>query len=590
MSSGPTRGAKEPVTAWQASPRLAVFVRVVAFATPVVAAYFAIRFVGAWLYRPEGWLGLGLWIVQAAAVGAVVSNVVGRGTRRLLPLATLLRLTLIFPDRAPSRFGVALRSGTVRQMRQRARELERDGLGSTAAEAAENAIVLVNGLGRHDRLTRGHTERVRAYSDLIAEEMGLDETDRNWLAWGVLLHDVGKMTVPPEVLNKTEKLTDDEWQILKNHPAAGAEMLQPLAPWLGDWVRAAGEHHERWDGRGYPDGLQEHEISLAGRIAAVADAYDVITSKRSYKDPMSPEAARQELVDCSGTQFDPAVVRAMLAASIGHSPAIGTLAWLTEIPAIRGAIAVGASPAAGMAATAAITTAALLGLGDDSGARRAAFASELQAASNEQIALVEMVEEPESSPTFTTVVGTTVGPTSTTPVTAPGSTPATAPSTTPTTVDIGDPATVEPTDPAKTVPGGTPTPVTVPTSTAPTTTIPLDPVPSTVPPSTVPPVTVPPVTVPSITVPSVTVPSVTVPSITVVPGITVPPITVTPELVVPSISTPLVTTPPITIPSITTPPISTPPITTPQITTPLVTTPVLTTPQITLPPLGGLLG
>ena len=217
MSSGPTRGAKEPVTAWQASPRLAVFVRVVAFATPVVAAYFAIRFVGAWLYRPEGWLGLGLWIVQAAAVGAVVSNVVGRGTRRLLPLATLLRLTLIFPDRAPSRFGVALRSGTVRQMRQRARELERDGLGSTAAEAAENAIVLVNGLGRHDRLTRGHTERVRAYADLIAEEMGLSETDRNWLAWGVLLHDVGKMTVPPEVLNKTEKLTDDEWQILKNH-------------------------------------------------------------------------------------------------------------------------------------------------------------------------------------------------------------------------------------------------------------------------------------------------------------------------------------------------------------------------------------
>ena len=561
-----------------------------AFAAPVLAAYLAIRWVGHWLYRPDGVSGVLLWIVQAAVVGAFVSHGVGRITRRLLPLSTLLRLTLIFPDQAPSRFGVALRSGTVRQMRRRAQELERDGLGSTPAEAAENAIVLVNGLGRHDRLTRGHTERVRAYADLIAENMGLSEDDRNWLAWGVLLHDVGKMTVPPEVLNKVERLTDEEWQLLKNHPAAGAEMLQPLAPWLGDWVRAAGEHHERWDGRGYPHGLEAHDISLAGRITAVADAYDVITSKRSYKEPMSAEAARQELVDCSGTQFDPVVVRAMLDASLGRTPAIGSLAWLTEIPVVRGALAIGASPVAGVVGTAAITTAALIGLGDDSGARRAAFASELQGLTADRIEIVVPVEttepvatSPDTSQPRDQEPGEPAAPTTATTAPAPVTTvpPVTEP-VEPTAPPVETPTPVTPTLPDPTVPA-----VTVPTL-PPTTVAPVPP--TTLPPTTVPPTTVPSVTVPSVSVPSVTVPSVTVPSVTV-PSVTVPSIS-TPEVTVPSISTPLVTTPPITIPSITTPPITTPPISTPPITTPLLTVPDLTTPEITVPvlPLGGLLG
>lgn len=567
---------------WRASPRLAFVARFVAFALPIAAAYVAIRVVGGRLYRPNGAVGVVLWIVQAAAVGAVVSHVVGRLTRRLLPLATLLRLTLIFPDRAPSRFGVALRSGTVRQMRLRARELERDGLGSSPAEAAENAIVLVNGLGRHDRLTRGHTERVRAYADLIAEEMGLSETDRNWLAWGVLLHDVGKMTVPPEVLNKVERLTDDEWQLLKNHPAAGAEMLRPLEPWLGEWVRAAGEHHERWDGRGYPSGLEAHEISLAGRIASVADAYDVITSKRSYKEPMSAEAARQELVDCAGTQFDPAVVRAMLAASIGQTPAIGSLAWLTEIPVVRGAVAVGATPVAGVVGTAAITTAALLGLGDDSNARRSAFAAELQSSTSGTIALVDDIVDiddigdiggDDPSPTDVVTV-----PVDTTPVTT-----VPAPTGPPTTTTGEPPETDDPNETKQTVPTNVPSVVTPPTVVTPATTVPDVQTVPTVPVTTAPPerVTPPPaITVPPIGLPDVTVPSITVPSVS------------TPELTVPSISTPLVTTPPITIPSITTPEVSTPAISTPPITTPLLTVPDITTPEVTLPlpPLGGLFG
>ncbi len=574
MSAGPTRGAKEPSTAWRASPGLALAVRFVAFAAPVVAAYLAIRWVGAWLYRPDGLWGVVLWVVQAGVVGALVSHGVGRFTRRLLPLSTLLRLTLIFPDQAPSRFGVALRSGTVRQMRRRAQELERDGLGSTPAEAAENAIVLVNGLGRHDPLTRGHTERVRAYADMIGQEMGLSPDEMNKLRWGVLLHDVGKMTVPPEVLNKVERLTDDEWQVLKNHPAAGAEMLQPLAPWLGDWVRAAGEHHERWDGRGYPNGLEGHDISLAGRITAVADAYDVITSKRSYKEPMSAEAARQELVDCSGTQFDPVVVRAMLDASLGRTPAIGSLAWLTQIPVVRGAVAVGASPVAGIVGTAAITTAALIGLGDDSGARRAAFASELQSLTDGSIEIIEPVDVSEPV-TDTAEPDEPVAPTD--PTTAPAAPTPTVPAVPEPAATV--PAAVDPSTPAP-LPGE-PTVPTLPPTTVPPTTVP----PITVPPTTVPPTTVPPITVPPVSTPEITVPSVTVPSVTV------PPVS-TPEITVPSISTPLVTTPPITIPSITTPPITTPEISTPPITTPLLTVPDLTTPEITVPslPLGGLFG
>ena len=104
----------------------------------------------------------------------------------------------------------------------------------------------------HDRLTRGHCERVRAYADLIGEELGLDADSKNKLHWAALLHDVGKLDVPAEILNKTEKLTPDEWQIIRGHPAASVRWIEPLRPWLGDWVLAASEHHERYDGDGYP--------------------------------------------------------------------------------------------------------------------------------------------------------------------------------------------------------------------------------------------------------------------------------------------------------------------------------------------------
>ncbi len=331
--SGPTSGAIEvEKSSWHAHRGLAALVRVLAFLVPFLASIVAIRLVGPLLYRPPGWSGLGLWVLQAAPVGAAASILVERTTRRFLPLATLLNMSLVFPDQAPSRFSVALRTGSVRNLERRLDEIRSTGLGTTPDEAAATALELVSLLSSHDRLTRGHAERVRAYADLIAEEMGLSDSDRLHLAWGVLLHDIGKLHVPSAILNKEEKLTSEEWDILQSHPAAGVELLDPLSGWLGEWLSATEDHHERWDGQGYPNGRAGTDISLAGRIAAVADAYDVITSKRSYKEPMSAEAARSELVSCAGTQFDPEVVRSFLAVSLGRRWTFGPLAWLNDLP------------------------------------------------------------------------------------------------------------------------------------------------------------------------------------------------------------------------------------------------------------------
>ncbi|MEL6984677.1 MAG: HD-GYP domain-containing protein, partial [Actinomycetota bacterium] len=316
--AGPTRGAFEAAddVRWKSSPIVALAVRLLVVLGPAVGAFLGLLLLSDVLLRPSGAFGLLVWFAQGLVVGTVISMTLDRVARALLPLATLFNMSLMFPDQAPSRFGVALRSGTVRRLKEQAERDERHLLGEDAATAAVRGIEYVTALGRHDRLTRGHTERVRAYADLIAEQMNLTPTDRAKLTWGVMLHDIGKMSVPPEILNKKEKLSDDEWTLLKGHPEAGGRMLTPLKEWLGPWALAASEHHERWDGGGYPRGLRGNQISLAGRITAVADAYDVITSKRSYKEPMSPAAARRELVVCSGTQFDPDVVRAFLNVSL----------------------------------------------------------------------------------------------------------------------------------------------------------------------------------------------------------------------------------------------------------------------------------
>ena len=238
--------------------------RVGIVAVPIAASFAAALTLSSLTDVPSTFAGAAarwLLIATAATVVLVASE---RLTRRLAPLATLLALSLTFPDRAPPRFRIALRNGSTRQLNDRIAEARRGELGGTPAEAAERVLELVAALSLHDRTTRGHSERVRAYSRLLGEELGLGEAELDQLQWAGLLHDVGKLLIPDSILNKPGRLTPAEYEEVCKHPEYGHAMVMPLIPWLGESARAVWEHHERWDGGGYPAGLAGLDIALGG--------------------------------------------------------------------------------------------------------------------------------------------------------------------------------------------------------------------------------------------------------------------------------------------------------------------------------------
>jgi len=165
---------------------------------------------------------------------------------------------------------------------------------------------LVSAIEASDPYTRGHSERVTRYSLALANQMGLDSTAVNRLEQAAILHDIGKIGIDVYLLHKVEKLDDRDFERLQKHPEIGDRILEPIS-FLKDIRKIIVQHHERFDGKGYPNSLQGDEILLEAKILSVADTYDAMTSNRPYRDALSHEVTIQEIRDHAGTQFDPTI-------------------------------------------------------------------------------------------------------------------------------------------------------------------------------------------------------------------------------------------------------------------------------------------
>ncbi len=175
----------------------------------------------------------------------------------------------------------------------------------------QSMYTLAKTIDAKDKYTNGHSMRVAKYSRMIAERMHFSEEDQEGLYHMAMLHDIGKIGVPDAIINKPSGLTDEEYYVIKSHPVTGSDILSEM-PEFEDIGAGARWHHERYDGTGYPDGLSGEDIPLNARIISVADAYDAMTSNRSYRTYMPQETVREELIKGKGKQFDPEVADIML--------------------------------------------------------------------------------------------------------------------------------------------------------------------------------------------------------------------------------------------------------------------------------------
>ena len=182
---------------------------------------------------------------------------------------------------------------------------------SLAENFRQTIVGFANALEESDRYTRGHSERVSVYARMIAEAMRLPAGQVDAVILSAQVHDIGKIGIPTEKLNKPGKLTPEEIAIFRTHPEKGKRILEPV-PFLRELIPGAYCHHEAFDGTGYPQGLGGDEIPILGRIIAVADAFDAMTSDRAYRKALPYRVALEELRRCAGTQFDPHVTAVFL--------------------------------------------------------------------------------------------------------------------------------------------------------------------------------------------------------------------------------------------------------------------------------------
>ena len=168
---------------------------------------------------------------------------------------------------------------------------------------------LANTVEVRDRHTQGHCERVAENALVLGKAMQLNDSELEILHWSAMLHDLGKIAVPEYILLKESKLTEREYEEIKKHPVYGAELLASVSPEFNEIATVVKAHHERWDGKGYPQQLSQHDIPKMSRIISIVDVFEALTSLRPYRQPMPPSQALEYVVSGAGSQFDPELVR-----------------------------------------------------------------------------------------------------------------------------------------------------------------------------------------------------------------------------------------------------------------------------------------
>lgn len=337
-------------------PRRARFLKgpfnVAMFILATVAAAEAYAVVAGMHSGPGSPLGLGMW-VPAIAVAVAAYTIVNNGLlslaiwvtggptpRETLPglLSTVWWGPVLFTGFAVAAYVVYIEGGAVAlalllvplvSARRSLAGVEAQRLSLDRAVRALVRLVEVK-----DPYTRGHAERVADLSDRVAARMGLSATERYWIRIGAVLHDVGKIGVPLEVLNKPGGFTDAEYWQMRRHPDLGADLLERVDA-LAPAVPLVRQHHERIDGCGYPRGLRGDQVPLATRIVSAVDSWDAMTTTRPYRDGLPTEVAVAELRAHSGTQFDARVVEALLAEVEPACTAPAPAAAPTTEPAVQ---------------------------------------------------------------------------------------------------------------------------------------------------------------------------------------------------------------------------------------------------------------
>ncbi|WP_258009801.1 HD-GYP domain-containing protein [Bacillus thuringiensis] len=168
--------------------------------------------------------------------------------------------------------------------------------------------MVINLLGLKDIYTKEHSERVAVYATILAKETNqYDHESLDKFYYSCLLHDIGKIGIPNEILNKPSSLSEKEYDVMKNHPQIGVELLR-IFPFSDVDYSIIRSHHEKWDGSGYPDGLKGSKIPLGARIVSIADVFDAMTSTRPYRKALSTKEVYNSIIEGAGTQFDPELV------------------------------------------------------------------------------------------------------------------------------------------------------------------------------------------------------------------------------------------------------------------------------------------